>query len=693
MALAHKFNITGYEECNFNVVLADSKPPDASRIDFMDLLIVSNSGNRPWTIAPFYPVGNSNQWVPGSGLEHYPKEMCSINFLVTINAPCSGPSLLFSFGSRLFNPRSILILVLGKGTCIGWGLDQMNYRHHRRILVPFMTIFLESDIGVVENAVFHCSSCGIVRKAYFDLLVPYSNLQEVAALSAKVKRDYVLPSVAAFSLESHLLVSRDSPRIQKCKHMYKIRPSTSPEFIRCDAGHILIENTAAKLNYSVDFLPRVFAGQNMNPLSVLLSSFPHMEHAVIAILGANDKWEEWSPKLSPDMILKQILQGKSTQKFGYCTEVEEREGFSFSFWVVPFDQWSWLFLGISVLGIIGILRGHWFEIYAILMRQECRILKDRQKLLIIFILATIIFTYGYEGVISSLVIVQPPVIIFKRLKDLIVAQYKVLQFDMIPLRSPFPVPVPDYLTPIISYENITEKPASWISMEDISNLISSDGTWSTNEIIFKRLVGNNVTSLFRTDILKQFKVIISEYTPRGTTCHLARDTIVSNNRLFQFYAGIGQPQLVQVVERLLHSGIVEYYYSYKYFIDNLTWMRRSEFLEWVENMPKLFKMADWKVMSVFIGWAAFLLLSLVDFGLEQYWTSEFRDCTKMFVARLYFTGVDYIKELKQVVLMYCMQIRKTCRSKKTVKKAERWAEKTAGKIGDTFDKVKKVTVE
>jgi len=76
--------------------------------------------------------------------------------------------------------------------------------------------------------------------------------------------------------------------------------------------------------------------------------------------------------------------------------------------------------------------------------------------------------------------------------------------------------------------------------------------------------------------------------------------------------------LVAVVERLIQSGIVDWYYVYKSFLDNLRWIRKSELMEYNDNFPKLFKMADWKILSVFICWAVLLFMTLLAFGFEYF---------------------------------------------------------------------------
>jgi len=106
-------------------------------------------------------------------------------------------------------------------------------------------------------------------------------------------------------------------------------------------------------------------------------------------------------------------------QFFYCTKTEEREGFNMMFWTIPFDLLSWIMIIVSGLSYAVFLKVNLFDIFAILMRQECRIMKDLRIFAVIYILSSIIFTYGYEGVISSLVIVKPPVIIHDRLKDML----------------------------------------------------------------------------------------------------------------------------------------------------------------------------------------------------------------------------------------------------------------------------------
>jgi len=190
-----------------------------------------------------------------------------------------------------------------------------------------------------------------------------------------------------------------------------------PQMIGCFSRHILIENVAAKLNYSVEYISaRALSGYAISAEFYLRTSY-----SALAITGYLP-WVVWNMDTSADNMLKQVLRRQIYSVYMYCTESLEREGFSFFFWILPFDNWTWLFLGISILTITLVVHGNWFPVFAILMRQNCGIL-DGRKLLMIFIIAAIIFTYGYEGIVSSFLTVQPPVKVYETLKGLLSANY------------------------------------------------------------------------------------------------------------------------------------------------------------------------------------------------------------------------------------------------------------------------------
>jgi len=136
--------------------------------------------------------------------------------------------------------------------------------------------------------------------------------------------------------------------------------------------------------------------------------------AAVALFGLS-MFLSRSEAIEPDF--QQLFLKTDKRYFVFCTTKIERETLSFMFWTAPLDNWSWVALGTSVMLLIFTYRGQWVEIYSILMRQSCNIL-EKNKLLVIFIFAAIIFTYGYEGIVSSYLTVPPPFKAYESLREL-----------------------------------------------------------------------------------------------------------------------------------------------------------------------------------------------------------------------------------------------------------------------------------
>jgi len=191
--------------------------------------------------------------------------------------------------------------------------------------------------------------------------------------------------------------------------------------IGCIGDHIFVENIAAKLNYSVDYV----AYQNsLNKFFGNERDLPK-RYAGVSMLCVLD-WRCWNEERSPDNVMKQVLTGVVTSKFFYCSRTEKRRKFSFLFWTLPFDTCSWSLIGISIMAISMILKIQLLHVFGILMRQECRALQGRRKLVIVFVLVAIVLTYGYEGIISSLLTVSPPILVYAKLKPMLEDGYKIM---------------------------------------------------------------------------------------------------------------------------------------------------------------------------------------------------------------------------------------------------------------------------
>jgi len=70
--------------------------------------------------------------------------------------------------------------------------------------------------------------------------------------SNQVKQKTLEPTIAAISFAANL--TSQKLETQMCNFFYKIRPSTRSEIIGCKDYHIYIENIAAHLNFSVEYI-------------------------------------------------------------------------------------------------------------------------------------------------------------------------------------------------------------------------------------------------------------------------------------------------------------------------------------------------------------------------------------------------------------------------------------------------------
>jgi len=112
-------------------------------------------------------------------------------------------------------------------------------------------------------------------------------------------------------------------------------------------------------------------------------------------------------------------------RFLYCVGNDERVGFSYTFFTIPFDLTTWkMFLGSAI--ILRVLsKGKWFEIFPCIIPQSCTIL-DSRKSLIIFMCGSFILTFCYEEFISSFIIIPPRIVVLRNLKEVIDKNYKLI---------------------------------------------------------------------------------------------------------------------------------------------------------------------------------------------------------------------------------------------------------------------------
>jgi len=272
--------------------------------------------------------------------------------------------------------------------------------------------------------------------------------------------------------------------------------------------------------------------------------------------------------------------------------------FNFALWLIPFDRTSWILLILSTLSIIAIVKGRWFEIYAILMRQECRILKGKQKMLILFIAASVVFTYGYEGVISSLLIVPPPVQTLDSLKELLEQNYKIgVRF----------LDDADYLLAktVFKQENISAR---------IESVAVRRGNSTSKEDA--QLSGCDFSIRVKKDEELRVHQLRMRQRKPPVFCHITKNTAMSGNQDI-YFLGHSHSQLATNTKRITESGIFSFclnfikYYRFVFLLQSAQISKnfKSEGLE-------AFRIEDWKILSIFVMWTTGLAFALLVFAFE-----------------------------------------------------------------------------
>jgi len=331
--LSLTFNISGYEQCICNLVFSGHN--HISTNDFVQHILVSNPGIMSWRTYDAPPlmttITKNFSYLPVH-VPHDLKEVCSINLLITLSGDCSGQDMLMTFGSRLYNANNALYLIHANhsGSGCSNNPEEISDQFYGRIDVNPVLIQLTPDNYNVQTAVLYCISCTNADHIIVQLPVPHQNLLEVADYITYVVNSYFVPIVAGFSDVSTAISTYRQK--QQCGFLYKMTPWTNSLRIGCEPEHLLIENAAIQLNYSVQY-------GNTNFVVPVSWNIPRRFHAVIAVVGIGD-WRRFSNHISPDNLIQNVLMGQNTFEFLYCAKSEKREGLSFFFWIAPFDKTS-----------------------------------------------------------------------------------------------------------------------------------------------------------------------------------------------------------------------------------------------------------------------------------------------------------------------------------------------------------------
>jgi len=194
----------------------------------------------------------------------------------------------------------------------------------------------------------------------------------------------------------------------------------------------------------------------------------------------------------------------------------------------------------------------------------------------------------------------PPVIVVQNLKTLLQNGYQILGRN-IEAKNP-------ELETIFRNENITSHnvtsslvPGTWgLDLRALTELLTyCNSTVSTNA----QLVSSS---------LLQMKNIHPELL-----CHYSKETTISEDMIFTIHGHVHR-LLAKTVIHLQEAGIVRLIYEYNRFILKLPYFRNLEILEFKDrSLREPFKMRDWKILSIFLGWASSLLgLGFLILGVE-----------------------------------------------------------------------------
>jgi len=409
----------------------------------------------------------------------------------------------------------------------------------------------------------------------------------------------------------------------KCEFNYK--KSGREEYFQngCGFYHMLVQSLAKPFNSTILFLPEELSRGSqlfVNGIGRHIRGF-----VFIGTVG----WNVAGEPHAPDKVISYRYTRMKYSSIFYCTQNAQREAFTILFWTYPIDLWSWMFLGIAAIALTIMLRGDWLPIFAILMRQSCSML-NRHKVLILFIFSSIIFTYGYEGIVSSLLTVPPPYKTFKNMTELFAAGYKLL--------------FPSTLLKAVSTDtNDTQKHERLnISNKDMDNMQSFSVPDSYINFI-QLFAACNVTIVTDSSVLFTNKISLMEILPTGAMCHgIAAPEFV----IRWVYTFMGEDHLVlNAMTRNLHeSGILSLYLDYETYTVSYPDKRKIEMSEnWKATSVVAFQMLDWKMFSIFTVWCVCLAISLSIFIIEKVFEYIVRKVCRGFILKILYTALHVVR--------------------------------------------------
>jgi hypothetical protein len=273
---------------------------------------------------------------------------------------------------------------------------------------------------------------------------------------------------------------------------------------------------------------------------------------------------------------------------------------------VPYDKWSWALLLLSLALLTLVSKGQWLDVFgAFCVRQSMGCL-NRNRTLISFLFAAIVITCGYESIISSYVIVPPPLIVARNLKDLVDAGYGIFGFDSERADNA------TYLWILrrekISHSSLNEPPFISNTLDDL--ILGGEWYfWSTCNAT--GIAPSSFDIDFYQDKLDGF------YPLSGIMCHFAKETKYPRPSLLT-YSGYFATTFHTLLTSFVESGILNMLHKFGAYADQLEGRIRVGKRKYAQERTEIpFELKDPKIVSIFVAWGILLVTTILIFLLES----------------------------------------------------------------------------
>jgi len=128
----------------------------------------------------------------------------------------------------------------------------------------------------------------------------------------------------------------------------------------------------------------------------------------------------------------------------------------------------------------------------------------------------------------------------------------------------------------------------------------------------------------------------------GVWCHSTKNTRIVSPILYLFY-GYDAAKLEAIFQRMIIGGLLGMYNNFlEHYLNHYT-VRSAASIEGFNDgdKPEPFDISDWKILSIFVVWAALLSLTKVVFLLEMHFRKAIKFCLELLrISKAWYTLLD-----------------------------------------------------